>query len=346
MPNCWSLSRLIVRAAALAAGMAGAWVLLTAQPAAADSHPCLLCPAPPPSSPPTTQPPPPPPPPPAPPAEPPPEAGPGPARDVAGAPERMLGLINAERAKVGARPLIAHEPVRRIAAAWSRKMLSDRYISHNDEYFSAKTRSELGATALGENVAMDMNVEDAHENLMNSAGHRANILDKRFNGIGIGVVTDNLGVMYITQNFLQSTRVGAPAAAPAAVVRAPAPSPRPKAPAPKPRLTGVAAKKPAAAAATPTPTPKPTVLSAGTPVTAPDVATIATTPVTHQPAAGMGALPLVAGAALLSIVAALAMSPSSRRMFTELLGQSTSLNPDGAMESPSSPASSTTNSLR
>ena len=145
----------------------------------------------------------------------------GAARDVIGAPEHMLALINAERARAGAAPLAMHEPARVVAASWARSMQAVRQISHNDAYFSAASKRATGATIVGENVAMDNRIDDAHDNLMSSSGHRANILNKAFNAVGIGVVTDGSGVYFIVQDFLHTSRIVTTQAPAVPVVRAP-----------------------------------------------------------------------------------------------------------------------------
>jgi len=50
-------------------------------------------------------------------------------------------------------------------------------------------------------------VESAHARLMNSRGHRANLLNPRFSVAGFAVVQAPDGRYFITENFLQPTRV-------------------------------------------------------------------------------------------------------------------------------------------
>jgi hypothetical protein len=54
----------------------------------------------------------------------------------------------------------------------------------------------------GENVAFDRNAESAHEGLMNSPPHRANILNPEFTAAGMGAVYSN-GQLWVTQNFVR-----------------------------------------------------------------------------------------------------------------------------------------------
>lgn len=128
--------------------------------------------------------------------------------------DRMLQLVNGERASAGLAPLSMRADVVGIATDHTRAMLGQRRLFHNPDYLTAPTRQRLGAGALGENVAMNATLDDAHRRLMNSPGHRANILDARFNTVGIAVVTDAAQVLYITQNFAQVRSVATPARPP------------------------------------------------------------------------------------------------------------------------------------
>lgn len=188
---------------------------------------------------------------------------PGPPRLVPDGAARMLELINRERATADLGPLVAHAGATEVAERHSLAMLQGRSIWHSTTYFTSAVRSALGAKVLGENVAMNPSVENSHTRLMNSPGHRANILDARFNAVGIGIYTDGAGVHYITQDFLQATSLPKPAAAPA--------PPKPAAP-PKPPRTPSSPVPVAPPATTPVPSP-PTTTVAPTPtvVAAPSV---------------------------------------------------------------------------
>jgi uncharacterized protein YkwD len=151
---------------------------------------------------------------------------------VAGAPQRLLDLMNADRAKVGAPSLSLRADVGDIALGHSRDMAAKGEIFHNDGYFTAAVRSRLHARILGENVAMNPDVDDAHRRLMNSPGHRANILDARFTVVGVAVVRTGDGEMWFTEDFLQPAAVvAARPARPIPAARA-ATHPAPAAPAP------------------------------------------------------------------------------------------------------------------
>lgn len=155
---------------------------------------------------------------PAPPAEEPADPAPAPApapapgsTDDAGA-DRLLELVNEERRRAGVPPLTRRADVDRIAVEHSRRMAAADRIWHNDAYFTSETRTRLGARALGENVALNASVEDAHRRLMASPGHRRNILSATFSVVGIGVVRGESS-WFLTQNFVEPRAQAAPAAA-------------------------------------------------------------------------------------------------------------------------------------
>ena len=54
---------------------------------------------------------------------------------------------------------------------------------------------------MGENIALAPSVETAHRNLMNSPGHRANILDPAFTRVGIGIIVAPGAGLMVSQEF-------------------------------------------------------------------------------------------------------------------------------------------------
>ncbi|HUR49469.1 MAG TPA: CAP domain-containing protein [Acidimicrobiales bacterium] len=171
-----------------------------------------------------------------------------PAGDDPAAGARILELVNRDRVQNGLAPLADRADVRAVAASWSASMAQAQALSHSDDYFSAASHSRLNAKALGENVARNGSVDDAHARLMASPHHYENIMNGAYTVVGIAVFRDDRGTYWVTEDFL--TPKGS-ASAPAAPAAAPAPAPAPKpAAAPKPRtVTPVAAPAPAPAPA-------------------------------------------------------------------------------------------------
>jgi hypothetical protein len=97
-------------------------------------------------------------------------------------------------------------------------------ISHNPQLRTAVAASWR---KLGENVGCgDVSVEVLHQKFMDSPAHRANIMDPEFDSIGIGVVYDSAGMMWVTEQFMDvDQRVSQPTttlvSAPVALALAP-----------------------------------------------------------------------------------------------------------------------------
>lgn len=118
----------------------------------------------------------------------------------------MLNLINEERTKAGLQKVTSDVRIIPVARAHSKDMFMQRYFSHIDlEGRDAGDRMQnagIRFTVAGENLAYAPDLKTAHEGLMNSPGHRRNILDPSFGHIGIGIIeTDNYGIM-VTQDFM------------------------------------------------------------------------------------------------------------------------------------------------
>jgi hypothetical protein len=115
-----------------------------------------------------------------------------------------------------------------IALRHSGDMAAKGQMWHNDDYFTPATHDRLNAKTLGENVAMNPDIDDMHQRLMNSPHHRANILDPRFRQIGVGVVQSSDGNLFATEDFVEPRVAAAPPQATAA----------PRAAAPRPAVAG------------------------------------------------------------------------------------------------------------
>lgn len=150
--------------------------------------------------------------------------------DTDAAEARLLVLINDDRRANGLREVSARADVEEIADGHSAAMATGHDIWHNDAYFTAATKRRLGASRVGENVALNRSADDAHQKLMASPLHRANILDAGFSVVGIAVAADENGRLYITEDFLEPVRPAASAPAKGTAIRMRAPAPRAEAP--------------------------------------------------------------------------------------------------------------------
>lgn len=110
--------------------------------------------------------------------------------------QEMIELINASRNENGLPPLAVHAELDRAAQNKAADMLLREYFDHTTPdgalpWTFIDTTSYRYRTA-GENLAVDFaSGKIAHQALMKSALHRANILSSSFNHVGIGVVSGN-----------------------------------------------------------------------------------------------------------------------------------------------------------
>lgn len=120
--------------------------------------------------------------------------------------QEMFNLLNEERISRGLRPLQVDMNVTRQARLKSQDMINNNYFSHYSPtygYFSTQLRNAgINFRYAGENIAGARSVAQAHQSLMNSQGHRANILRSGYTHVGIGIVDGGPhGTMY-TQIFI------------------------------------------------------------------------------------------------------------------------------------------------
>ncbi len=104
---------------------------------------------------------------------------------------RMLVLVNKDRAEHGLAPLALDKRVTAIARLHSDEMLETGNVAHvSPRTGSAGDRVKAGGVRTAvvlENVARAYGVAEAELGLMNSPGHRANLLSKDVNHVGIGI---------------------------------------------------------------------------------------------------------------------------------------------------------------
>jgi uncharacterized protein YkwD len=133
---------------------------------------------------------------------------PGPVGDLEPDPsaeQRMLDLVNGERSHAGLRPLVGDDRLRQVARAHSLEMFQLNYFSHTSPTsgspFDRMRTAGIVFLVAGENLAYAPDVEIAHQGLMNSPGHRANILRPEFGRVGIGVIRSQFQGSMFSQEF-------------------------------------------------------------------------------------------------------------------------------------------------
>lgn len=116
----------------------------------------------------------------------------------------MLAWINAARAAEGVGPLAGDARLDAVAEAHARDMATQGFFSHTSP--TTQGPGERAAAAnidfrhLAENIAMNQHARAAHEALLRSPGHRANLLSPTLRRVGLGFARGPQG-LYVTQLF-------------------------------------------------------------------------------------------------------------------------------------------------
>jgi uncharacterized YkwD family protein len=119
---------------------------------------------------------------------------------------KMINLVNQERTKQGVKPLGVNMVLVGLARKKSQDMVAKNYFSHTSPTygspFDMMKNAGVSYRTAGENIAGAATTESAHQNLMNSSGHRANILNSAFNQVGIGIAPGSMYGNIFTQMFI------------------------------------------------------------------------------------------------------------------------------------------------
>lgn len=120
--------------------------------------------------------------------------------------QQVCDLVNKYRQENGLSKVILASDVSNMARVKAEDMASSNYFDHTSptygDPFEMMTTFGIDYKYAGENIAKGQKTPDAVMNAwMNSTGHRANILDKRFTELGVGYVQGG-GTTYWTQEFI------------------------------------------------------------------------------------------------------------------------------------------------
>ncbi|HEY0730081.1 MAG TPA: CvpA family protein [Pyrinomonadaceae bacterium] len=119
--------------------------------------------------------------------------------------KQMLDLVNQERAANGLRPLAADPELTEVARRHSADMFARGYFAHDTPEgrtpFDRMEEANVQYLTAGENLALAPTLSVAHTGLMNSPGHRANILRPQFGRVGIGIMDGGMRGLMVSQEF-------------------------------------------------------------------------------------------------------------------------------------------------
>ena len=116
----------------------------------------------------------------------------------------MVRLVNEERGKRGLSILSVDPALLVLARTYGTDMFQKGFFSHynkeNESPFDRMNDAGIIYLHAGENLALAPSTQLSHQGLMNSPGHRANILSPQYNKIGIGVMDGGVyGKMYVQE---------------------------------------------------------------------------------------------------------------------------------------------------
>ncbi|MER2009123.1 MAG: CAP domain-containing protein [Psychrobacillus sp.] len=118
--------------------------------------------------------------------------------------QQVVDLTNAERAKEGLAPLQIDSALTKSAQLKSQDMKDNNYFSHTSPTYGSPfdQMKSLGISykSAAENIAMGQrSAQEVVQGWMNSAGHRANIMNGSYTHIGVGLSDSGY---YWTQQFI------------------------------------------------------------------------------------------------------------------------------------------------
>lgn len=120
--------------------------------------------------------------------------------------QEMLRLVNEARAQNNVPALKIDMELCNVARLKSQDMIDNNYFSHNSPTYGSPfdMMKDFGIEYVraGENIAGNRNTASAHNALMNSPGHRKNILSADYTHIGLGIKDGGPYGMMFCQMFI------------------------------------------------------------------------------------------------------------------------------------------------
>lgn len=120
--------------------------------------------------------------------------------------DEVLKLVNQERAKVGLKALTLSPELTNVATVKAKDMRDKGYFDHTSPTygspFDMMSKFGIKYSSAGENIAAGQKTpQEVMNSWMNSSGHRANILNKDYEQLGVGYVEGGSYGTYWVQMF-------------------------------------------------------------------------------------------------------------------------------------------------
>lgn len=124
-----------------------------------------------------------------------------PAQAATGDAAVVFAQTNAQRVKAGLKPLISDAVLDQAAQAWAQQLANTCTFTHSTASWRSSRVAKAGWSATGENIAAGYATNAVVTAWMGSAGHKANILNSRYTGVGIGYAKGKCYSSYWVQIF-------------------------------------------------------------------------------------------------------------------------------------------------
>ncbi|GMQ61662.1 CAP domain-containing protein [Vallitalea maricola] len=128
-------------------------------------------------------------------------------KNISNEEQQLINLINESRKQNGLKALTADNQLSEIARIKSKDMIDNNYFSHNSPTygnpFDMLKNFGIQYLSAAENIAGNKSVQEAHEALMNSPGHRKNILNPEFTHVGVGIQKGSKYGYMFTELFIK-----------------------------------------------------------------------------------------------------------------------------------------------
>ena len=125
---------------------------------------------------------------------------------LSAAEQQMVNLVNQARAKNHVPALKVDMQLTNVARIKAQDMITNKYFSHTSpKYgspFAMMKSFGIQYVTAGENIAGNSSIQAAQTSLMNSPGHRKNILNPGYTYIGIGIKSGGPYGNMISQMFI------------------------------------------------------------------------------------------------------------------------------------------------
>ena len=118
----------------------------------------------------------------------------------------VLALVALSRSQARLPSVYSAPGLDAIARRQSERMRSAGRIFHNPRLPEDLNAARIGWTIAGENVGVGPTVQDVHRAFMASPTHRANILGRSYDAVGVSVSRTTDGTVYVTQVFARLVR--------------------------------------------------------------------------------------------------------------------------------------------